>query len=798
MKSQLPTSQIRRFWTMLAFVLLGMAAFVITFDQGLSAPAQAQSNCGGNNQRPCSVFERIPSCNSGLIEDFSRNRCVRPTPVPTSTPTPRPVCGANGQRPCLITERVPSCNSGLVEDFSRNRCVRPTPVPTSTPTPRPVCGANGQRPCLITERVPSCNSGLVEDFSRNRCVRPAPKPVLDCGAEGQRPCLLTERMNSCDSGLFEDFAYGKCVAEPTLGPNVQADVDAFMSENRAILEAVDDFLETITSEKNMAFFSSGEFSRLIEAERFAEIQKRLGTNAFIEKLNALQIAQGRKPAQNQLVGFRPSRANSGALPFIRTVTIGFTIDAAVVAGADYEMGIAIDTVNGTPDGYDSYSSKYGFSAGASASLQLGLWFIPPEELSGGSNGFTVAGGYKVGAALALWFPSGHEKDLYSTVVPENDLGFAWSYGFSIEVGVGVEFDVSYLWTYTLMDSAKGQCGEFGKRACSVFEISGLDWSPCEESLTEKWGKCFPEETVPSDVAIPTPNPVLARLAGESYKTVPDFVGVYERVSGGNNQSTESITIGLDVDEHGNQNLDSNGNTIWRLIRRNGSFTLLYWDSETQSLGGRQGNLRLKLSRYERYAEGFFNAMYRRYLTGFDLSSESYQLVAKPVIPWGNNWYYLDKSNVAVRNWPWQNPINYTHLERGPAPLGYGNRVSTILDYGDDDQNKNITTYFGQSFHVPLVDRLDDLTLSMQRDDGAVVYLNGTEIWRTNMPSGAIKSDTYATATVGGADETKQFSIQVDAAMLKHGRNILAVELHQASANSSDLSFDLYLQANYKP
>ena len=32
-------------------------------------------------------------------------------------------CGKDGRRPCLLVERIPSCNSGLAEDFKDNICI---------------------------------------------------------------------------------------------------------------------------------------------------------------------------------------------------------------------------------------------------------------------------------------------------------------------------------------------------------------------------------------------------------------------------------------------------------------------------------------------------------------------------------------------------------------------------------------------------------------------------------------------------------------------------------------------------
>ncbi len=74
-----------------------------------------------------------------------------------------PKCGAEGQRPCKLWERVPSCNKGLYENFKRKKCLRRKAKTAKR------CGAEGQRPCRLWERVPSCNRGLAEDLLENRC-----------------------------------------------------------------------------------------------------------------------------------------------------------------------------------------------------------------------------------------------------------------------------------------------------------------------------------------------------------------------------------------------------------------------------------------------------------------------------------------------------------------------------------------------------------------------------------------------------------------------------------------------------
>ncbi|MFC7645725.1 hypothetical protein ACFQX6_37775 [Streptosporangium lutulentum] len=74
----------------------------------------------------------------------------------------------------------------------------------------------------------------------------------------------------------------------------------------------------------------------------------------------------------------------------------------------------------------------------------------------------------------------------------------------------------------------------------------------------------------------------------------------------------------------------------------------------------------------------------------------------------------------------------------------------------------------------------------------MVYLNGVEILRSNMPAGTVTAQTFASGTVGDADESAWYSTPVNPGLLRTGQNVLAVEVHQAAANSSDVSFDARL------
>jgi hypothetical protein len=130
---------------------------------------------------------------------------------------------------------------------------------------------------------------------------------------------------------------------------------------------------------------------------------------------------------------------------------------------------------------------------------------------------------------------------------------------------------------------------------------------------------------------------------------------------------------------------------------------------------------------------------------------------------------------------------------GPAQLGYGeNDEATVVSYGGNTANRHPTTYFRRSF-VNGGASLGNLSLGLLRDDGAVVYINGQEVLRDNMPAGTIEYQTLAASTVGGAAESTFYPFALSPSVLVTGTNVMAVEIHQRALDSSDLSFAARLE-----
>ena len=166
-----------------------------------------------------------------------------------------------------------------------------------------------------------------------------------------------------------------------------------------------------------------------------------------------------------------------------------------------------------------------------------------------------------------------------------------------------------------------------------------------------------------------------------------------------------------------------------------------------------------------------------------------------IVPSGSQWKYWDSA--AAPAGPWFNAVYADDSWKlGTAQLGYGDGdESTLIDFGPNSQNKYITSYYRKSFQIPNLAEIDGIKINLLRDDGAVVYLNGNEILRSNMPVGVINSSTLALSAVGNSDESAFYEFTIDKSNLVSGTNIIAVEVHQSSATSSDVSFDLSLQAN---
>ncbi|WP_462255473.1 T9SS type A sorting domain-containing protein [Ferruginibacter sp.] len=171
-----------------------------------------------------------------------------------------------------------------------------------------------------------------------------------------------------------------------------------------------------------------------------------------------------------------------------------------------------------------------------------------------------------------------------------------------------------------------------------------------------------------------------------------------------------------------------------------------------------------------------------------------------MVPFGSTWKYLTGTGVTPAGVA--PPLGWNTLAFGDGAWPSANGE---LGYGDGDEttcipsggggtlcvptgNKYTTTYFRKTINIANPLAFTNFRFKVERDDGFVLYVNGVELSRNNMPGGAINNTTFASATFN--DVVTTFTVPNTAFAI--GNNVIAVEIHQNTASDNDLSFNLEL------
>lgn len=187
-------------------------------------------------------------------------------------------------------------------------------------------------------------------------------------------------------------------------------------------------------------------------------------------------------------------------------------------------------------------------------------------------------------------------------------------------------------------------------------------------------------------------------------------------------------------------------------------------------------------------------------------------VAEPLLPLGSKWSYSSDTNLGTA---WREPgFDDRGWLDGNGQFGFGNGNETTVLSASTPGGPIITYYFRHRLTNELT-RFNYTTIKLLRDDGAVVYLNGRELGRFNLPlpPEPVLFGTFALTNVGVPTgqvfpTNERLEPEVDLLPLPvsayaSGTNVLAVEVHQSRVvmppSIFDLSFDLALFASaYHP
>ncbi|HTD65655.1 MAG TPA: hypothetical protein VK846_03880, partial [Candidatus Limnocylindria bacterium] len=171
---------------------------------------------------------------------------------------------------------------------------------------------------------------------------------------------------------------------------------------------------------------------------------------------------------------------------------------------------------------------------------------------------------------------------------------------------------------------------------------------------------------------------------------------------------------------------------------------------------------------------------------------------------GAAWRYLDDGSDQGTVWRTTNFVETVSWSNNVAELGFGDddEATRIRRTNSTTAGNSITTfYFRRAFNVPNPSAFTGLSLWMRRDDGGVVYLNGTEVFRSSSmppPPTPILFNTFANNQGSAPTDNTVDTATLSAALLVPGTNVIAVEIHQFDLGSSDISFNFSLTGNSAP
>lgn len=156
----------------------------------------------------------------------------------------------------------------------------------------------------------------------------------------------------------------------------------------------------------------------------------------------------------------------------------------------------------------------------------------------------------------------------------------------------------------------------------------------------------------------------------------------------------------------------------------------------------------------------------------------------PLIAKNSLWLWKTGETSWPSDWNQSAPASLDGWVEDYAPFGFGSGggIQFVTPIPNPTDTSGIfTTYFRRSFEVDLSLIRQPLQLTFTRDDGVVIYLNGVEIARRNLPWGATTGPDMPASTEATATET----ISIPPSMFVSGTNVLAIELHEVTPEPND-------------
>ena len=162
--------------------------------------------------------------------------------------------------------------------------------------------------------------------------------------------------------------------------------------------------------------------------------------------------------------------------------------------------------------------------------------------------------------------------------------------------------------------------------------------------------------------------------------------------------------------------------------------------------------------------------------------------AKVLIAPAASWQYRFENSAPDAQWQ-AAAYDAERWQAGPAPLGWGS--SSIKTPLTADGTKPLAAQYRHTFTIKDVSTFDSVEITTRADDGLVLYVNGEEVARNNLPSGTLAYNSYATAAPRtSAAVDNPVTVTVPASIFTDGDNTMAAAVHSNYRSTADTSFAL--------
>ncbi len=159
---------------------------------------------------------------------------------------------------------------------------------------------------------------------------------------------------------------------------------------------------------------------------------------------------------------------------------------------------------------------------------------------------------------------------------------------------------------------------------------------------------------------------------------------------------------------------------------------------------------------------------------------------------GSSWSYWDINSNPGSTW------NTVGFNDSSWSIGTGQ-----MGFGDGDEQTTLTSglisyYFRKKVTIADANQLEDVYLHVIHDEGAIIYINGQEVARSEMmPLGTISHSTAARQTINSSLENSFYTYKIDNSYFVTGENTIAISVRNRSTSDTDVSFDCSMTSEFE-